>query len=82
MGDFVRDYWGGMMTIEKGDIHNLFYKPTSEMTNQELNMLVSLNTDAVFDLTHELSFLRKRNEALRQEIDKRCGIVKEIKGIL
>ena len=34
------------MTIEKSDIHNLFYKPTSEMTNQELNMLVSLNNDA------------------------------------
>ena len=69
------------MTIEKGDIHNLFYKPTSEMTNQELNALLALNDDAVFDLTQELSFLRKRNEALRQEIDKRSGIVKEIKGI-
>lgn len=70
------------MTIEKSDIHNLFYKPTSEMTNQELNMLVSLNNDAVFDLTQELSLLRKRDEALRQEIDKRSGIVKEIKGMV
>ena len=70
------------MTIEKGDIHNLFYKPTSEMTNQELNALLALNDDAVFDLTQELSFLRKRNEALRQEIDKRSGIVKDIKGLV
>lgn len=68
------------MTIEKGDIHNLFYKPTSEMTNQELNALLALNDDAVFDLTHELSFLRKRNEALRQEIDKRCKVLRDMRN--
>lgn len=68
------------MTIEKGDIHNLFYKPTSEMTNQELSCLMSLNNDAVFDLTQELSFLRKRNEALRQEIDKRSGVLRRMRN--
>lgn len=59
---------------------NLFYKPTSDMTNQELNMLITLNTDAVFDLTEELNLLRARDKALREEIDKRSGVLRDMRN--
>lgn len=54
----------------------LFHKPVENMTSQELNMLLMLNEDAVFDMQQELILLRERDSVLREEISRR-GVVKQ-----
>lgn len=57
----------------------LFHKPLSDMTNQEINALLALNNDAVFDLQSELNLLRERDKALREEIDRRSGVMRSMR---
>ena len=66
-----------MMLLHKSV--DLFHKPLSEMTNQEINALLMLNNDAAFDLQAELNLLRARDEALRREIDKRSGVLRSMR---
>ena len=55
----------------------LFHKPVENMTSQELNMLLMLNEDAVFDMQQELNLLRERDRVLRDEINRRGMVRKE-----
>ena len=55
----------------------LFHKPVENMTSQELNALLALNADAVFDMQQELNLLRERDRVLRDEISRRGMIRKE-----
>ena len=52
----------------------LFDKPVQEMSSQELSAYLSHTDDAVFDLSIELKFLRKRQRVLLDEIDRRRGL--------
>lgn len=53
------------------DTNNLFDIPVEDMTNQQLSAYLSHTEDAVFDLTVELKFLRDRQKALLDEINRR-----------
>lgn len=54
--------------------NNLFDIPVEDMTNQQLSAYLALTEDAVFDLTVELKFLRDRQKALLDEINRRRGV--------
>lgn len=51
----------------------LFHKPLSDMTNQEINALLALNSDAILDLQSELNLLKERGNALGQFRYKSAG---------
>lgn len=52
----------------------LFDIPVENMSNQQLNAHLALNSDAVFDMNIELKFLRERQRVLLDEIDRRRGL--------
>ena len=51
--------------------NELFDIPVENMSNQQLNAMLAITDDAVFDLNVELKFLRERQRVLLDEIDRR-----------
>lgn len=49
----------------------LFDLPVQDMSNQQINALLAITDDAVFDMSIELKFLRERQKVLLDEIDRR-----------